>query len=243
MRPLAADDIVYIWEQGQAQNAVQRALTILACAEPQMSVDELVGLNIGARDALLLRLREATFGTALSGFTHCPQCGEPLEFTFSTHELHLPHSELDQRELRFDIDDLSLQLRLPTSEDLLALEKVDLEDARRHLLKHCVKATNGEGESLLIDELSATTVAAIEEQMAAQDAQAEILLAVECAACRHHWQALFDIGSYLWAEIVTQAKRLLSEVHALAWAYGWTEQSILTMSARRRAHYLEMVGS
>ena len=45
------------------------------------------------------------------------------------------------------------------------------------------------------------------------------------------------------AELATQAKRLLREVHFLARAYGWREADILAMSARRRQAYLEMVGA
>jgi len=36
-------------------------------------------------------------------------------------------------------------------------------------------------------------------------------------------------------------RRLLVEVHALASAYGWSEQEILSLSDARRRLYLEMV--
>ncbi len=38
-----------------------------------------------------------------------------------------------------------------------------------------------------------------------------------------------------------RAKRLLSEVHALASAYGWSEREILGLSVARREFYLGMV--
>ncbi|HUD55174.1 MAG TPA: hypothetical protein VMR02_08095 [Terracidiphilus sp.] len=42
-------------------------------------------------------------------------------------------------------------------------------------------------------------------------------------------------------QIEARARRLLYEVHTLAAAYGWSEREILSLSAPRRALYLEMV--
>jgi hypothetical protein len=79
------------------------------------------------------------------------------------------------------------------------------------------------------------------ERMAEYDPQAEVLLNVECPDCNYNWQVVFDIVSFFWAEIASQAKRLLHEVHILALAYGWREADILSLSATRRQFYLEMV--
>jgi hypothetical protein len=65
-------------------------------------------------------------------------------------------------------------------------------------------------------------------------------LELRCPTCDHAWRAHFDIVAFFWAELDAQAKRLLSEVHTLAWAYGWREPDILSMNARRRRFYLEM---
>ena len=50
-------------------------------------------------------------------------------------------------------------------------------------------------------------------------------------------------GTATRQEIHAWAKRTLREVHTLASAYGWSEREILSMSAVRRALYLEMVQS
>ena len=49
---------------------------------------------------------------------------------------------------------------------------------------------------------------------------------------------MLDIGSFVWAEIESRARRVLGEVHALASAYGWSEAETLSLSAVRRASYL-----
>jgi hypothetical protein len=52
-----------------------------------------------------------------------------------------------------------------------------------------------------------------------------------------------DIGHFLWLEVCSAAKRLIAEIHELAWAYGWSENSILRMSPQRRNAYIEMLSA
>jgi len=75
----------------------------------------------------------------------------------------------------------------------------------------------------------------------ALDPLTEVHTDLTCPACETQWQLLFDIVTFLWAEISMQAKRLLREVHILAHAYGWREADILSMNPIRRQFYLEMV--
>ena len=79
--------------------------------------------------------------------------------------------------------------------------------------------------------------------MSQVDPFGDIRLTLECPACRRSWELMFDIGAFVWREIDAWARRLLREIHALAKAYGWSEHSILEMSAERRSAYLELLGS
>ena len=79
--------------------------------------------------------------------------------------------------------------------------------------------------------------------MALTTTKAEVQLTLNCPACEHSWSVLFDITTFVWAEISSLARRLLREVHILATAYGWHEADILAMSAIRRQFYLELVAS
>jgi hypothetical protein len=81
----------------------------------------------------------------------------------------------------------------------------------------------------------------IARRMADCDPRANIELALECPACGHNWEALFDVVSFFWKEIEAWSRRVLGEVHALASAYGWTEREILALSPWRREFYLQMV--
>ncbi|MGL5803905.1 MAG: phage baseplate protein, partial [Xenococcaceae cyanobacterium] len=89
MRYLAANDILHIWEIGQNQHPLDRALTMLAVAMPDRTTDELARLSIGRRDSLLLRLREITLGQHLVSVAQCPQCGEQLELEMNVRDFQI----------------------------------------------------------------------------------------------------------------------------------------------------------
>lgn len=244
MRSLSACDILHVWEQGQRQHPVDRALTLLAAACPEMRRDEFAALSIGQRDALLFSLREQTFGSTLNGFAECPQCAERLEFTIPAADVQMtpPQFEEEKRELEMIAGGLVLRFRLPDSLDLAAAagcEEVDT--ARRLLVQRCVLQANRDGEPISCSELPDEVINQLAERMSEWDPQAEVLLDLTCPACGHRWKTIFDIVSFFWTEICVQAKRLLREVHTLAQAYGWREADILSMSAVRRQFYLEMV--
>lgn len=242
MRPLSAYDLLRVWEVGEDQHPLDRALILLAAVCPELTWDELVALSIGQRDARLLTLRELTSGPRLNGFIECPRCAERLEFDVPVADLRVaaePGAEGEARELV--TDDLTLRFRLPNSRDLAAvLDCQDPAAARSLMVRRCVLQANRDGVPLASGELPADVIAGLARRMSECDPQAEVLLDLRCPTCDHAWQALFDIVAFFWAELAAQGKRLLREVHTLARAYGWREADVLGMSARRRRFYLEM---
>jgi hypothetical protein len=242
MRPLSAYDLLRVWEVGEDQHPLDRALTLLAVACPEQTWDELAALSVGQRDARLLALREWTCGPRLNGFAECPRCAKGLEFEVAAADLRVA-AELDAEEEARELvtDGLALRFRLPDSRDLAALLGCqDPAVARSLLVRRCVLEASRDGESVAVGELPAEAIAGLAQRMAECDPQAEVQLDLRCPICDHRWQALFDIVAFFWAELAAQAKRLLREVHTLAQAYGWREADILDMSPRRRQFYLEM---
>jgi hypothetical protein len=90
-------------------------------------------------------------------------------------------------------------------------------------------------------ESEAIVPASLMERFERVNEAAALSCAVECAACSHRDSLDLNLGSFLYRLVERGAKRLLREVHELAWAYGWSEESILRMSAQRRGTYLEML--
>lgn len=243
MHALTGREILYIWEVGQEQHPLDRAMTMLHVAFPEAARDELVLLTIGQRDTRLLAMREQTFGTRLSSLAVCPSCQGEVEFILNTFEMRsFLENEAGTQVQQMTVDGYEVHFRLPNSVDLSALVGYsDVAQARQLLLSRCVVEASKDGIAVNVEDLPETVVEALAAQMDERDPQAEMELDLKCGACGHHWQVLFDIVSFFWTEIAVYAKRLLGEVHILAQAYGWRELDILSMSALRRQFYLEMV--
>ncbi len=253
MHSLSARGLLHVWEVALQQHPVDRALTILAMALPEMPRDELLALSVGQRDAHLLAVRERTLGSQIAGFTECSACQERLEFVFDVADIRVvPQTEEGMRGTmncaptsqvhELTIEEYDLRFRLPNSVDLAQIVRCgDVIAARDLLVQRCVLQASQDGVEVAVVALPETVMAILVESMKQYDPQAEVRLNLDCPACGQSWSVMFDIVSFFWNEICVQAKRLLREVHTLARAYGWREADILSMSAARRQFYLEMV--
>jgi hypothetical protein len=242
VRPLFAHDLLLIWEAGRDRHPVDRALIVLRAAYPGSGWNELADLGVGARDARLLAVHERTFGPRLEGFAACPRCAQGLQFGMAVADL-MATAAADEGPLELDVEGVSLRFRLPNSRDLgAAVACEDPAAARDLLVQRCVLRATRDGRPVAAGDLPAGVDSALVRRMAELDPQAEIELDLHCLACDNRWPAHFDIVTFLWSELVAHAGRLLREVHALARAYGWREADILSMGARRRRSYMDLVG-
>jgi len=243
-RPLTAHEMLQVWERGQGQHPVERALTMLSVACPEMTREALASLSIGQRDACLLALREAVFGPQLVSMAHCPQCHERLEQTFAVEDIREPVVTTSSLPLAVETAECVVQFRLPNSQDLAAIAQcVDAGEARRRLVRRCVVEVTRAGQPYSIDQLPESSVEAMAQRMSQADPQSDIQLALSCPLCAHEWQESFDIVSFFWSELTAWATRMVNQVYRLASVYGWREADILAMSPWRREAYLSVVGT
>ena len=154
----------------------------------------------------------------------------------------MSHSDHVAKENELSVEKFNLRFRLLNSLDLAAVVNCkDITIARSLLVQRCVLQASRDGIVTSPKELPEEIINKLVARLAECDLQSEVLLNLVCPACAHNWQMIFDIVSFFWTEISTQAKRLLREVHTLALDYGWCEADILSMSTARRQFYLEMV--
>jgi hypothetical protein len=247
MRALSAPELLDVWERGRAQGPVQRALTVLGAACPDVSPEALAQLAIGQRDGRLLTLREWAFGSQMTGLSICPNCGQRLELAFDVADVRMvsePASAPSGTELLLTNEGYEVRFRLPNSLDLQAVSGCeDATEARQRLLQRCILAVHSNGDGWATGDLPAEVLEELMARMAEADPQADVQVALSCPACEHEWLAMLDIPSFFWTEIEAWTHRTLGQVHALASAYGWREADILAMSPWRRERYLEMVGN
>ena len=242
-RPEAAT-LLHAWERGATQGPTMRGLLLLAAASPDATPAALAATGIGERDARLLELREALFGSQLECIASCPHCGERIELGFPVRGIRARHHAGEEL-LRIAAQGYEVEFRLPSSADLLAVESTpDAAMAERDLLGRClVSATTEQGEPCGAPDLPGGVIEAIDQRMGEIDAQAQVELDLTCPACTQPARSIFDIVTHLWSELETWARAQLRDVHAIASGYGWSEPQILALSPARRRAYLELLGA
>jgi hypothetical protein len=234
--------ILGIWEQGEStvSGFARSLLPLMVCA----SHDEIAavqGMPLGAVNAALIAVREATFGTALRGRTACPGCGTVVDLDLDTRQLQASGDALDPCEVGTD-DGWRAVHRLPTVGDLAAVSAcTSAEQARVALAESLLLEVRGPGGADRCGALPEQVISAISESVEVHDPLCEIRLELTCPDCHRPLPVLLDMGSYLWSELAVAASKIVQDVHVLAAAYGWREADVLALSPLRRRAYLRLV--
>jgi hypothetical protein len=230
--------ILSIWERGTAQSLGQRALTLLALNE--VAPEDARAMPVGTRDAELLRGRRLLFGDRIEAVTACEACGEELDVLLSVEELLRGVRPAAVDEVFARVNGRLVRFRIPCAGDLAALRDVDdVESGVALLLDRCLSGADVDGAPIPPEDLSPEITAMLEFELAAADPGAEMRLVSTCPTCRAQNDALFDIPSLLWKEMHRLANDVLWDIHTLASAYGWDEQTILKLTPARRRFYLD----
>jgi hypothetical protein len=233
-----------VWEQALHQSPAERALTLLAAAQPGVDAEKLAVLPVGARDARLLRLRARLFGSCLVAVASCPACEERVELSVEASRILDATGESSAAEtlMQIDHDGYHVRFRSPTTSDLIGLEQAEsVETARLRLLERCLFAAELNGVPVSAGALPPGIITAIAQRMSESDPLAEIALASTCPACAREWTVTLDVAAFFWTELHAWAKQTLRDVHRLASGYGWREEDILSLSPFRRQAYLELL--
>lgn len=222
-----------VWEAGLPQTPAARAVLMLeAAGEPDVA-----GWTVGDRDVALLRAYCDT-GRGIAALADCPECGEVLDVSLDPSAL--PGGR--DGAVTVTEGEYAVTAHPPTAGDLQALSPTeDVESSRRRLLTRCLVSATYAGEGVAADELPADVVHRVEVALGEADPAADIQLTLVCPECETTWSELLDPVVFAWSAVESAARRLATDVHALAQAYGWSEQEILGLSPFRRHLYLSAV--
>lgn len=252
MQTLMAGQFVDLWESGQGQRWPTRADLLLTAARPDLSPEARSALRVGERDLALLDFRRRQIGPKFDVLTDCPACGESLEITVQAEDLAagmsggesvnsipaLTGPAADDTRGVFELGEVRLFWRVPTSGDFLALEATGSAQALRDgILARCVEARRDD-QVVDLPDLPEDVVVALSRAFEQADPAANVELMMSCPACGHRFTAFFDVVRHLWSEVEDLTRGLLQQVHRLARAYGWSESEILSLSHARRQIYL-----
>lgn len=243
MAALAPQDLLTAWQRGQRQPPLERALTLLAAAEPDAPRAGLGQRPIGDRDRALLAAYGATFGERLEGLAQCRACGEPIEIACRSGDLIVA---ADPAPACVRAGGYQVQLRTPASDDIAAATRddADLErgaDPERGLVERCVVACTLDGAPAAACDLPPELMPALSQAMLDHDPMLDLEFAATCPACGSDQTLGFDIATFLWQRVDARARTLLTQVHLLASTYGWSEAEILALPSARRDAYLALV--
>jgi len=231
MNALSNPGLLALWERGSTLHPLDQGLLALTAALPDQPPDGIADWPLGRRNRALAELHCSCFGSTLQAWTACPSCSEKMEFEMDVRTLM---SEAPNSGATIEVDGQTF--RLPTSRDVAAATREpDPVAAANRLLLHCMMGAD-DSPNWSEEELER-----VGDKMALADPMAEYRLSLLCPACNHRWDETLDIARFLWAEIDARARRLFWEIHTFASAYGWTEAEVLSLSAARRARYLEMI--
>jgi len=232
MRALSSSELLDLWERGGGLRPLDQALLALSAALPDVAPETLADWPLGRRNHALLEMYRFCFGPHLQAWSGCAQCGEQMEFRIDSRAL-INHASGANAET---VSVGGYSFRLPSSRDLAAAARErEIGLAGIRILERC-QLSGAKRANWSEEELNQ-----IEASMALCDPLAETRLALRCPTCDHEAEETLDIVGLVWSEIASHANRLLREIHSLASAYGWTESQVLSLSAYRRARYLEMV--
>jgi hypothetical protein len=216
---VTAEQLLRAWEATLDEPDARRGATLLAVCLDRPEAD-VARWDVGRRDDALFALRSHLFGSEANALIGCPKCDERLEVALDIDALQ-PGPPVE----------LGGIVRLPNSDDLVAVASTASEDeAVDVLVSRCTETSPTDIDRAAVRRLLASALDAV-----------DVELELTCVACAATWRAPFDIGRFLLREVDAWARLTLRDVHTLAQAYGWSERTILGLSARRRRAYLDLV--
>jgi hypothetical protein len=240
LRPGALLDL---WDECAQAELPQRARAILRAAYRQLCVEDLDAMAIGQWNSALLRFRAAQFGTELRIFDRCPSCQGSVEFAVETSEI-LPAADPLPDERYFSSGDWSVRFRPLTGGDWLRSFQPgcgEPKEAGKRLLSRALLQVRHRSREATPEEMPDPAWEALAEALVEADTASEILFRLRCPSCREEWDSPLEPAEFVWREINAACRRLLRQIHALAWAYGWSEAEIVGLSQERRTNYLRMI--
>jgi hypothetical protein len=217
-------------------------------------------LLVADRQALLLRLREVTFGSEVQGTISCPwpDCGSRMDIDFSLRDISIRESKdkgptyqmvLSPEAAFVDTDGARRRevcFRLPNGGDQEAVSSLVYQNEAQALTALLGRCIEGLGpmhppSDQAIGRLSPRARMEIEKQMALVAPEVQSTLPACCAECEREIVLPLDVHGFFFGELRTSRDLLYREVHYLAYHYHWSEQEILAFSREKRRKYIEVL--
>jgi hypothetical protein len=190
--------------------------------------------------AAALEIRRSWIGDVIRSDARCPDpaCRERIDVSFGIGDYLRHHRPRRPRGVRkdgadgwFGLAGATVRFRVPTVADLLAA--VHDQRPADALSGRCVDAP----------EISRALARRLDHALSALAPSLDDLVGGRCPGCGHEVAARFEPLGYTLAELRNACSGIYLETHALASAYGWTEEYILALPRSRRRCYASIIAS
>ena len=241
------------------QHAVLAASIARIGGYTEIDAGLVASLSRGDRQVVALHLRRSLSGDDLQITVRCsaPGCGELADLDLRVTDLLPVVDEPEPAWIRVDTAEGVALVRPPTGLDETAVTQESgffqgtsfggdrgSRRARAALLWTRLVAAVGDLEPVTPHtwtRLQATTRQQIALGLARDEVAPTLSFASRCPACRAGMDVDLDAFDLLARELRRGTDRLLLEVHALAYHYGWSEPQILDLPRARRWRYIDLV--
>jgi hypothetical protein len=225
--PRGDDELLVLESAGPAAQTVLALATRLATAVDGSALDwpALPAVDLAAA-ALLVR--ETWLGATIRTEALClsAECAEPIDVSFGIPaylDHHRPRSfrgAVEDGSGWFALTGSEVRFRIPLIADLVAGTFAD-----------CVRPA----------DLSAAEARRVDRALEAVAPRLDGELTGSCPACGRSVQLRFEPISYVIEELRDASAGLFAQVHELAYAYHWSEASILALDRARRRGYVALI--
>ncbi len=204
--------------------------------EPLEDLENWYDMPLGVRDKRLLSLRVKAFDSGFAGTVTCDLCKEKIEFNVDIGDfISLPGTVST---FQVPYQGRQYSFRPLSTRDLMAISNSGQDSGSKDLVKIlCLNDDPAKDLILERPELIERVNRALEEHQSISD----IVLTSDCPECRHTMKSIFDIVHVLDADITHAAGLFLEDIHQLATAYGWTEDTIFSIPRARRNWYVKRI--
>ena len=212
-------------------------LTRLLDTSPEFEAEKIRAVDLVAsdRDRLLAAVYKKVFGDRIESTISCVRCKQPFDLDFSLEQVIESIETTGSREWHRLADGRfraanGVSFRLPTGRDELAGIGMTAEQVESLLLSRCVQGGEWPDGKTAFEELL--------EEMAPL---IELELVASCPECNHVHTIHFDIQSYLLGALITERRRLLSDINCIAAAYSWSLDEILSLTRSDRRRLVDLI--
>jgi hypothetical protein len=218
----------------------QRVTAVLAAVFERIdgqaaTPDLLRSLKSGSREWLLQQAATLVRPETIWFESCCTHCDEPYDVAVDLEAAarHEPAHDTPWVEVETSLGPRTFDVPTGCHEEALAMRS-DVADTRRALVALCGRGDNAEQESSLFNEHDLNRIDAAIETASPDVADESVTV---CPACGAETRARIDPLTFAFPG----DESVLREVHLLATAYGWSQQTILEMPSSRRSRYAAMI--